>query len=68
MGTKTRAEFEESCLKQDKITLNHWKIVKIYIVYEISDNNNNNSSYPTLKHFLFGAISLTKNIDIDIEI
>ena len=40
----------------------------MYIVYEISDNNNNNSSYPTLKHFLFGAISLTKNVDIDIEI
>ena len=34
-GTKTRLEFRESCLKQDKITFNHGKIVNIYIVYEL---------------------------------
>ena len=32
-GTKTRIEFNESCLKQDKVTFNHGKIVNIYIVY-----------------------------------
>ena len=34
-GTKTRVEFSGSCLKQDKVTFNHGKIVNIYIVYEI---------------------------------
>ena len=27
-GTKTRVEFNGSCLKQDKVTFNHGKIVK----------------------------------------
>ena len=31
-GTKTRVEFKGSCLKQDKITYDHRKIVHIYIV------------------------------------
>ena len=34
-GTKTRVNFRGSCLKQDKITFNHGKIVNIYIVYEL---------------------------------
>ena len=33
--TKTRLEFRGSCLKQDKITFNHGKVVNIYIVYEL---------------------------------
>ena len=56
-GTKTRVEFS---LKQDKVTLNHEKIVNIYTVYEI-----NISDYPKLKDCLIGAVSLTKNVDID---
>ena len=63
-GTKTREEFNGSCLKQDKITLNHGTITNIYIFYEISKNYNI-SSYPTLENCLFGAVSLTKNADID---
>ena len=63
-GTKTRVEFNGSCLKQDKVTYSHGKIVNIYIVYEISKNYNI-SSYPTLENCLFGAVSLTKNADID---
>ena len=35
-GAKIRAEFNGSCLKQDKVTINHGKVVKIYTVYEIS--------------------------------
>ena len=35
-GTKRRAEFNGSCLKQDKITFNHRKVVNIYIVYDIN--------------------------------
>ena len=62
--TKTRVEFNESCLKQDKITYNHRKIVNIYIAYEISKNYSI-STYPTLKNCLFGTFSLTKNADID---
>ena len=38
-------------------------IVNIYI-YEISKNYSI-SSYPTLQNCLFGAVSLTKNADID---
>ena len=63
-GTKTRVEFNGSCLKQDKVTQNHGTIVNIYIVYEIS-RNYNISSYLTLENCLFGAVSLTKNADID---
>ena len=47
-GTKTKAEFNGSCLKQDKVTYNHGKIVNIYIVYGISKNYNF-SGYPTLE-------------------
>ena len=47
-----------------KLHFNHGKIVNIYIVYEISKNNNI-SSLPTLKNCLFGADSLTENADID---
>ena len=63
-GTKTRVEFNGSCLKQDKVTFNHGKVVNIYIVYEISKSINI-SDYPTLGNWLFGAVSLTKNADID---
>ena len=63
-GTKTRVEFSGSCLKQDKVTFNHGKIVNIYIVYEISKSINI-SDYLTLENCLFGAVSLTKNAEID---
>ena len=63
-GTKTRVEFDGSCLKQNSITFNHGKVVNIYIVYEISKSINI-SDYPTLGNWLFGAVSLTKNADID---
>ena len=33
-GTKTRAELRGTCLKQNKTTFNHGKIVNTYIVYE----------------------------------
>ena len=35
LATKIRVRFSRSCLKQDKITCTHGKIVNIYIVYEI---------------------------------
>ena len=64
-GTKKRVDFNESCLKQDKITFNHGKVAHIYIFYEINKSINY-SDYPTLENFLFGAVRLTKNADIDI--
>ena len=63
-GTKIRVEFNGNCLKQVKVTCNHRKIVNIYIAYEISKNYSI-STYPTLENCLFGAVSLTKNADID---
>ena len=64
LGPKIRVKINGSCLKQYKITYTHGKIVNIYIVYEISKNFNI-SSYATLENCLFGAVSLTKNIDFD---
>ena len=63
-GTKTRVEFNGSCLKQDKVTFNHGKAVNISIVYEIRKSINIRN-YPTLENCLFGLVSLTKNADID---
>ena len=63
-GNKTRAEFNGSSLKQDIVALNHGKIVKIYIVYEISKSINVNN-YPTLENCLFDAVKLTKHVHID---
>ena len=63
LGTKIRLEFRGSCIKQDKITFNHGKIVNIYIVYELYIIYVKTS--PTLVNCLFGAVSLTKNADID---
>ena len=60
--TYTRVESNRSCLKQDKVSFNHGKVVNIYIVYEISKNFNI-SHYPTLGTSLFGAVTLTKNAD-----
>ena len=34
VGAKVRVKFNGSCLRQDKITYIHVKIVNIYIVYE----------------------------------
>ena len=63
-GTQTRVEFNGSCLKEDKVTFNHGKVVKIYIAYEISKIINI-SDYLTLRNCLFGAVTLTKNVDIN---
>ena len=65
LGTKIRVKFSGSCLKQDKITYTHGKIVNIYIVYEINKKDNTIISDPTLENCLFGAVTLTKNVNID---
>ena len=66
-GTKTRVKLDGSCLKQEKVTFNHGKVVNIYIVYEITKvvDLNGNDNRPTLDNALFGAVSLTKNADFN---
>ena len=62
--TKMRVKFGGDCLKEEKITFNHRKIVNAYIVYEI-ERSVNISSYPALENCLFGEVKLTKHIDVD---
>ena len=63
-GTKKRVKFTGSCLKQSKVQYNHEKVVNIYIDYELGASSSHIND-PTLKHCLFGAVTLTKNADID---
>ena len=42
----------------------HGTIVNIYTVYELVASGSNDND-PTLKNCLFGAVTLTKNADID---
>ena len=63
-GAKKRVQCSRSCLKQLHFTFTQKKIVNIYIVYELRASISN-SSDPTLKNCLFGAVTLTKNADID---
>ena len=63
VGNKIRVKFTGSCLKQsNKLTYAHKTKVNIYIVYELGASSSHNNE-PTLKHFLFGAVTLTKNAD-----
>ena len=57
-------KFPGSCLKQDKVIFNHRNVVTIYIIYELGTSTSNISD-PTIKSCLFGAVTLTKNADID---
>ena len=52
IGAKRKLKFGESCLRQDKITYTHGKIVNISIFYEINKNYNI-SDYATLERCLF---------------
>ena len=65
VDNKIRVKFNGSCLKQSKtLTYTHGKVVNIYIIYELGASSSNVND-PTLKKCLFGAVSLTKNADID---
>ena len=63
-NNKIRAKFTGSCLKQYNLHYKHKNIVNIYIVYEL-DASTSYDNDPTLKNCLFGAVTLTKNADID---
>ena len=56
-------KFNGSCpIKQNKFTFNK-KILRICIVYDLDSNLNNFD--PILENYLFRAIKITKNSDID---
>ena len=61
-GAKARLEFRGSCLKQDKVTFSHGKIINIYIVYEL-DKTYVKTDH-TVVNCLSEAVSITKNADI----
>ena len=63
-GTKTRVKFTKSCLKQSDHIYTHKKVLNIYIVHELAASSSNVND-PTLKNCLFGAVTLTKNADIE---
>ena len=62
-GRRILVKFNESCLKQDKITFNHGTIVNINIAYDLKSTLDYNEDI-TLENCLFGAVKLTKNADI----
>ena len=53
--------FDGSCLKQDKVTFNHGKVVNICIIYEIIKIAviGSRDNYSTLQYALLGAVKLT---------
>ena len=61
---RIRVTFTGSCLKQPKIAHTHKKVVNIYIVYKLGASTSHTDD-PALKNCLFGAVSLTKDADID---
>ena len=64
-GDNVRAKFNGSCLKQsNKLAYSYGTKVNIYIVYELGASGSNDSD-PTLKNCLFGAVTFTKNADIE---
>ena len=63
-GDKVRLKFTGRVLQQTIVTYSHKKVVNFYIVYEISKFHEING-YPILTNALFGAVKLTKNINID---
>ena len=46
VGTKVRVNFSGDCLKQEKVTFNHGKIVNIYEI----EKSVNITSYPTVEN------------------
>ena len=59
-----RVKINGSIFRQPKVSYTHKKTVNIYIVYELARSSSNSDDF-TLKNGLFGAVTLTKNADID---
>ena len=64
-GTKIRLRFNKSCLKQpNNLTYDYGHKVNVYIVYELGASSSS-SSGSTVKNCLFGAVTFTKNANIE---
>ena len=64
-GSKVRVKFNKGRLKQsNNLTYHYASRVNIYIVYELGASSSNNSN-TSIKKCLFGAVTLTKNADIE---
>ena len=55
-------KLEESLLRQNNATYNHWPIVNIYITYKISSTDNSNI---VLENCLFGALKISNTTALD---
>ena len=63
--SKVRVKFNKLCLKEpNKLTYDYGRKVNIYIYYELGASSSNNGN-TTLKDCLIGAVTLTKNTDIE---
>ena len=60
IGNKVRVKFVGNCLKEDKITSTHGKMVNIYIFYEINFWNYRQSDNLIPGNCLFDAVKLVK--------
>ena len=65
VGSKIRVKFSGDCLKQQRLTFNYEKILNIYNCLW-NRKSVNISSYPTLENCLFGAVKLTKYVDVNL--
>ena len=63
-GKRMYVKFNGNCLKQDRITFNHGKIVNVYIVYDLKSSLNYTEKITLEKNCLFGEVKITKNADI----
>ena len=59
---KLCVEFDGNLFKQPKIHYNHGKIITAYVTYEITKIPSDTTL--TVQNALFGAVKLTKNVDI----
>ena len=62
---KPQAKFDGSCLKQEKVTFTHKKVVNIYFVYEVNLWSHILGAIFVLGNSLLGAVKSTKNPDSD---
>ena len=62
--SKIRVKFNGGYLKKDQPTILHEGMVNIYIFYEI-EKSVNISDHLTIENCLFGAVKLTKHVDVD---
>ena len=64
-GSKVKLKFNEDCLTQsNKLRYDYGHKVIAYIVYELGATGSSISDL-ILKNFLFGAVNLTKNADVE---